>query len=340
MHSGIALRSRLPARVAPGASLAIVVALAATFLSSAHGGPQLLYALFMGVAFNYLSTEPTTQPGVEFCSRFVLRLGVGLLGARITVDQIQGLGWGIALSVIAGVATTFFLGVFASRLFGLSRAQGVVCGGAVAICGASAALAISAVLPTHAKNERFTLLVVVTVTILSTVAMIVYPLIAGWLSLSPLSAGLFLGGSIHDVAQVAGAAYTLGADTGDVATIVKLFRVAMLSIVVIGISTAYRIGQLRAEGSDRPATPRGLVPWFLWLFALMVALNSAGVIPMPIRHAFDETSRACLVVAIAALGMKTSIKELARAGWSAMGLIVAETLWLALLMICLAMWLR
>ncbi|MGK6310730.1 YeiH family protein [Variovorax sp. DT-64] len=327
--------------LAPGAALATVIALAATFVSSVHGGPQFLYALFMGVAFHYLSQEPRTRPGIEFCARSVLRLGVALLGARITVDQIQALGWSVVLSVVTAVVTTLLFGLLTCRFFGLTRTQGILSGGAVGICGASAALAISAVLPRDKISERFTLMVVVSVTLLSTVAMVLYPLIAKWLELSPRLAGLFLGATIHDVAQVVGAGYTLGQPTGDVATVVKLFRVAMLTVVVIAISAAFR--RPRSDGTarrERSFPRQSLVPWFLWVFMGMVLANSVGLFTPGVRSGLDSASRGCLVVAIAALGVKTSFQQLARAGWGTMALILAETLWLAILMLCVVLMLK
>lgn len=138
----------------PGAALCCVIAMAATLVSTLHGGPQFLYALFFGVAFHYLSHDATTRPGIEFCSRTVLRLGVGLLGARITASQIAGLGWSTAAIVIAAVVTTLLCGMLLGRRLGMNRAQAVLSGGSVAICGASAALAISAVLPRNKDSER------------------------------------------------------------------------------------------------------------------------------------------------------------------------------------------
>jgi len=326
---------------APGAALATVIALAATFVSSMHGGPQFLYALFMGVAFHYLSQETRTRPGIEFCARTILRLGVGLLGVRITIDQIQALGWTVALSVAAGVVTTLLFGLIACRFFGLTRTQGILSGGAVGICGASAALAISAVLPRDKISERFTLMVVVSVTLLSTAAMVLYPLLAKWLELPPQLAGLFLGATIHDVAQVVGAGYTLGQSTGDVATVVKLFRVAMLTVVVIAVSAAFKQSSIEEPAArDRSHPARRLVPWFLWLFVAMVLANSFGLFTPAVRGALDSASRGCLVVAIAALGMKTSFQQLARAGWGSMALILAETVWLAVLMLCVVLFLK
>ncbi|MNZ66684.1 hypothetical protein D3C78_849150 [compost metagenome] len=312
----------------PGVGLSAVIAMAATLVATLHGGPQLLYALFFGVAFHFLSYDPKIKTGIEFCSRSVLRLGVGLLGARITASQIMGLGWSTAAIVIAAVVTTLLCGVLLGRYLGLNRAQSVLSGGAVAICGASAALAISAVLPRNKDSERFTLMVVVTVTVLSTVAMVIYPLIARLLHLPPELAGLFLGGTIHDVAQVVGAGFMLNQETGDYATIVKLFRVSMLAVVVIVVSSLFK--RQREQGGDAATGKKqALVPWFLWVFVALVVVNSVGAVPAVVQTSLSDISRGCLVLAIAALGMKTSFKQLARAGWRPFVLLLVETLWMA-----------
>ena len=320
--------------------MSAAVAVAATALASLHSGPQLLYALLLGVAFHYLSQETRTQPGIEFCSRGLLRLGVALLGARITADQIAGLGWPTALAVVAAVMSTMLCGLAVGARLGLTRAQRVLSGGAVAICGASAALAISSVLPREKDSERFTLMVVVTVTVLSTLAMVLYPFVARALHLPPALAGFFIGATIHDVAQVVGAGYTISNEAGDIATIVKLFRVALLAVVVVVVSVAFKSAREQAHAEAqaqaqaqtaraRMPAPQALVPWFLWLFIAIMVFNSFGAISATLQSALNATSRACLVTAIAALGMKTSFQQLARAGWKPMALILVETLWIA-----------
>lgn len=325
-------RVRAARSLLPGSALSVVIALAASFVSTLHGGPQFLYALFFGIAFHYLSQEEATRPGVEFCARGVLRFGVGLLGARITADQIASLGWTTAAVVVLAVVSTIACSAWLGRRLGLSRAQGVLSGGAVAICGASAALAIASVLPRDKEHDRFTLMVVVTVTVLSTIAMVVYPLVCRLLDLPPELAGLFLGGTIHDVAQVVGAGYTLGQEAGDHATVVKLFRVSMLAIVVIAVSALFKAERARAAGSGERAGQGArppLVPWFLWLFVALVLLNSLGLVPRGVRQDLAEVSRSCLVVAIAALGVKTSFRQLAQAGWKPFVVLLADTLWMA-----------
>lgn len=319
-------------RLVPGLGVAALLASAATLVAALHGGPQMLYALFFGMSLKHLGRAGRTAAGVEFGSRTVLRLGVGLLGARITAAQIVALGWQTAAVVGLAVLSTLWTALWLGRRLGLSRAQNLLAGGAVAICGASAALAIAAVLPRHKDSDRFTLVVVVTVTLLSTVAMVLYPLVVRLLDLPPALGGLFLGGTIHDVAQVVGAGYTISPATGDAATVVKLFRVTLLTLVVAGTAYAFRHERALAAApvqTEQRAERPSLLPWFLWLFIAMVVLNSSGLLTPAVQQGLAQVSRACLVVAIAALGMKTSFKQLARMGWQPVKLIVAETLWLA-----------
>ena len=331
-------RARQVHTLFPGSAFSAVIALAATFVSTLHGGPQFLYALFFGIAFHFLSEHGSIRPGVEFCARTVLRFGVGLLGARITAAQIAALGWTTAAIVVLAVVTTIACGTWLGRRLGLTRAQAMLSGGAVAICGASAALAISAVLPRDKDGDRFTLIVVVTVTVLSTAAMVIYPLIARMLGLPPALAGLFLGGTIHDVAQVVGAGYTLGQEAGDYATVVKLFRVSLLALVVVVVSALFNAERERAQSVDplESRGPRGwqaLVPWFLWLFVVLVIANSLGLVPMRAQRELADVSRGCLVVAIAALGVKTSFGQLALAGWKPFVVLLVETVWMAALVL-------
>ena len=128
---------------------------------------------------------------------------------------------------------------------------------------------------------------------------------------------------------------------GDVATVVKLFRVAMLTVVVIAVSAAFRRSPSAGTARrDRSSPRQALVPWFLYVFVGMVLANSVGLFTPGVRFALDSASRGCLVVAIAALGMKTSFQQLARAGWGSMALILAETVWLAALMLCVVLTLK
>ena len=313
----------------PGLVIAGLVALAASWLAEHYGAPVMLFALLLGIAVNFLSQDPRCQPGLEFASRTILRLGVALLGMRITFDQIQSLGVGVLALTAVAVVLTIASGWLLARSARLEASFGALTGGAVAICGASAALAIAAVLPRGPTHERDTVMTVVVVTALSTIAMIVYPLVTTAVGFDPRSAGVFLGATIHDVAQVVGAGYSISDDAGDTATIVKLFRVALLLPAVLVISFLFRANQQSHASLTRPP----LLPMFLVAFAALVVINSSGWVPQSVNAGLQEASRWCLVTAIAALGTKTSLGDLARVGWRPIAVIVAESVVVALIVL-------
>jgi len=317
----------------PGVLASAVVAAAATFLSEHYGAPVMLFALILGMAMNFLSDGGKCSAGIEFTARQVLRWGVALLGLRITVGQIAELGWHPVLLVVASVVITISVSMVAAKLLGFQGLFGLLTGGATAICGASAALALAAALPSHPQKERATLFTVVGVSALSTMAMIAYPMIAHWLGLDARAAGVFLGATIHDVAQVVGAGYGMSKETGDVATFVKLMRVAMLLPVIV---FAVMCTRARGKGTGGPRPP--LLPWFAVAFALLVAVNSTGWIPSSVSALGGDVSRWCLVAAIAAIGMKTQLRDLATVGLKPVALMLAETAFLAILVLALLRW--
>jgi uncharacterized integral membrane protein (TIGR00698 family) len=310
----------------PGFLLASVIAIASVFIAENRGGPTLLYALLLGMALNTVATEGVAKPGVDFAARRVLRLGVALLGARITVEQIGALGWVNGGLIVVAVAVTIGFGVMAARLLGLSNRLGILTGGATAICGASAAIAIAAVLPRDEKSERELIFTVAGVTVLSTAAMIAYPVIVRMAGLDPTQSGMFLGATIHDVAQVVGAGYSISPEVGDFAVLSKLLRVAMLLPVVMVISLVVR-HRLRGAASGSRGDP--LMPPFLLAFVALVAAGSVGLIPEWLGTALNSVARACLVIAIAAVGLKTSPLELKEVGARAIGLLGIEAAFLA-----------
>jgi len=312
----------------PGVMACGVVAAAATFLSEHYGAPVMLFALLLGMAMNFLSAEGACAAGIGFTARELLRVGVALLGLRITVAQVLQLGWPPVLIVVVSVVVTISLSMLAARLLGFQAIFGLLTGGATAICGASAALALSAALPAHEQKERATLFTVIGVSALSTLAMIAYPMLVHALGLDANAAGVFLGGTIHDVAQVVGAGYSLSRETGDVATLVKLLRVAMLLPVIVFAAAITRARGVE-PGSQRPP----LLPWFAVGFALLVLVNSTGWVPKSVQNLGSELSRWCLVAAIAGIGMKTQLKDLVTVGIKPVALMLGETVFLALLVL-------
>ena len=307
--------------LAPGLLLTITIAAAATFISEHYGAPVMLMALLIGMAFHFQSQDERSAAGIDFAAKTLLRAGVALLGARITIDQIESLGVVPIVIVIVSVVTTILFGTLAAKFMGRTPLFGLLTAGAVSICGASAALAIASALPRGAAREQDTLFTVIAVTTLSTVAMIIYPVVFAALGFSEPESGFLLGATIHDVAQVVGAGYAVSDTAGDIATYTKLLRVSLLPAVIFAISLAF----IKAA----PGAGRNTIPWFVIAFAFIVVLNSVGAIPEIAVGAMKEMSRWLLVCAISALGMKTSLEALSKVGGRTIILVVAETLFLA-----------
>ncbi|MCP5090228.1 MAG: putative sulfate exporter family transporter, partial [Gammaproteobacteria bacterium] len=311
----------------PGLLLSATIALAVRFVSDRLGGPAMLYALLFGMAFNFLTEDERFARGIRIASRNILRVGVALLGLRITTGEIMELGWPVVALIVVSVVATILFGGLIGRAFGLKNSHSVLSAGAVAICGASAALAIASVLPPHKDHERNTILTVAGVTALSTVAMVLYPVFVTYLQYDNVTAGIFLGTTIHDVAQVVGAGYIISDQSGEISTIVKLIRVACLVPVVITISLIMH-QRRSAESGKAP-----LLPWFLVAFVVLVIVNSVGWVPAEAQTLLTPVSSWCLLTAVAALGVKTSLKALADVGPAPIGVMVAQTVFLAVFVI-------
>jgi uncharacterized integral membrane protein (TIGR00698 family) len=309
--------------IGPGLLASLVIAVAATFLADHYGGPVMLFALLLGMAMNFLSEVDRCRPGVQFASKTVLRLGVAMLGFRITLQQIVALGWKPVALVIALVTMTILASIWLARRMGFEGRFGLLTGGATAICGASAAAAISAALPPDPQKERNTLFTIIGVSTLSTLAMIIYPVLIQLLRLDHVHYGMFIGATVHDVAQVVGAGYAISPEAGDTATVVKLMRVAMLLPVIL-TTTLFMRSNGATEGERPP-----ILPWFLAVFLALVAMNSLFPVPTVVQEAGGTASRWCLVTAIAALGVRTQFKEMLDIGWKPVVLMIVETLIIA-----------
>ena len=300
----------------PGLAVSFAIAATATFLSEHYSAPVMLYALLLGIAFHFLTEAKSCEPGVNFAARNLLRIGIALLGVRVTFSDLSGLGWTPILIIIGLIGITILIGILISKLCGRGIRFGLLTGSSVAICGASAALAVSSVLRKDEVLERDTLFTVITVTLLSTIAMVAYPILFNKFGYDEITAGALIGATIHDVAQVIGAGYSISPESGDTATYIKLLRVAFLPIVVILIALS------RGIKSD---STKDSFPWFALGFAAILTANSLGLIPELLRVFIENLSIWLLIAAISALGIKTSLSVMFNLGPLHFAVILIET---------------
>jgi uncharacterized integral membrane protein (TIGR00698 family) len=315
--------------ILPGLALAALVATAAVLAAPLAGRivpvPATVIALAIGIALHPLARRPWFVAGLDFCLKAILRWAVALLGLRIALGDIAALGSAVAILVVVAMVATVAAGFLLARALGQRGAYGALAGAGTAVCGASATLATSIMLPHYEGKEADVAFVVVAVNALSTVAMVTYPLLCGALGFDQQFTGVMLGATIHDVAQVVGAAYPVSELTGNAAVIVKLFRVFLLFPVVLVIGWSF------ARPSARAAA-RIPIPMFALVFIALCVVNSivptvAGVAPAyaQIKAPLIEASTWGLMIAIAALGLGTSLPAIAALGWRHVATVLGTT---------------
>lgn len=321
MNRAAALHVERPTH-APGVLLCLMVAAAAMALAALSGLPVILIALGLGIAARPIADSIAQPTGISWSARAPLRLGIALIGVRLSLGDLSEYGWPAVALAVGAVAVSLTAGTVLGRALGLGAQRATLSAGAVGICGASAALAISAVLPASPQRERQTVYTICAVTLLSTIAMVAYPLVARIAGLDETAAGLFLGASIHDLAQVIGAGAMVSPGATEAATVTKLIRVACLAPVVLLLGLCFA---QRAASAEAPARPP-LLPGFLVGFvALAVAVN-LGLVPRAAIDLMTWASALCLIVATAALGLKTIPGALAADGWRPALAAIGQTL--------------
>jgi uncharacterized integral membrane protein (TIGR00698 family) len=317
--------------IAPGIAVSAAVAVAAYFaaplVARALPIPAMVLALILGMILNPFAAKPATQPGMTFCVKKLLRWAVALLGVRVALADIAALGVATAFLVVASMAATLGAGYVFARWNGQRAEFGALTGAAVAVCGASAALATSTVVPNYPNKQADIVFVVVGVNAFATVAMVLYPPLCTFLGFDPQTSGVMLGGTIHDVAQVVGAGYAASDAVGNAAVIVKLFRVFLLLPVVLVVGWSFtRRGKEHAEA-------RVPLPVFAIVFLMLCLVNSAvplapSLVPVyaPVRAVLVDVSTWGLLIAIGALGLGTSISAITVLGWRHVATLTGTTL--------------
>ena len=334
----------------PGILFATVVALVAIEMSSRYpalgknGLSILTLAILIGIAIGnmpiYKFLISSCGSGINFSKQKVLRLGIVLYGFRLTFQDIGVVGLsGIVIDSLM-LISTFLLAVFLGvRYFKLDRDTSVLIGAGSSICGAAAILATEPIL--KASNERVAV-AISTIVIFGTLAIFIYPLIYAYAILnyseylSPGKYGIYIGSTIHEVAQVVATADAIGDDVTNTAVIAKMVRVIMLAPFLIALS-AYISLQWKSAKTPQAtdataATKKGSIGQFFPVFAvfllLAIGVNSTGYISQPLRMALITADNFLLALAMGALGLTTHLSAIAKAGIKPLKLAAVLFIWL------------
>ena len=258
----------------------------------------------------------TWVPGIQFCSKKILRLGIILYGFRLTFQDVVAVGTaGIVIDAIV-VTVTIIGGYWLGKLLRMDRDIALLTSIGSGICGAAAVLGAEATLRTKPYK---TAVAVATVVIFGTLSMFLYPIAyrAGILDLSPVQMGIFGGSTLHEVAHAVGAGNAMGGEIANVTVIVKMIRVMMLVPVLLVLAwwvAASRKSVAVAEGGEAAGKSKIAVPWFALGFLAVIAFNSFDLMPAAVVDVINYIDTFLLTMAMAALGAETSFDKFKKAG--------------------------
>ncbi len=253
----------------------------------------------------------TWVPGIQFCSKKILRLGIILYGFRLTFQDVMAVGTaGIMIDAII-VTVTILGGIAIGRLLKMDRDIALLTSIGSGICGAAAVLGAEATMRTQPYK---TAVAVATVVIFGTIAMFVYPIAyrSGILALSPDEMGIYAGSTLHEVAHAVGAGNAMGENIANVSIIVKMIRVMLLVPVLLILG--YWMALSARKGNSSAEKGKVAIPWFAIGFLAVIGFNSFGLLPQNIVDAINYIDTFLLTMAMAALGAETSIDKFKKAG--------------------------
>ncbi len=302
----------------------------ARFLKELSISPMIIGIILGMIYANSLRNHlpDTWVPGIQFCSKRLLRLGIIFYGFRLTLQDIAVVGVpGVIVDAIV-VTVTILGGVLIGRMMKMDRDTALLTSVGSGICGAAAVLGAEA---TIRSQPYKTAVAVATVVIFGTVSMFLYPALynTGTLGLTPQEMGIYSGSTLHEVAHAVGAGNAMGADVANGAIIVKMIRVMMLVVVLLVLSVWVGMRSRKAVGAGGSAQKGKIsIPWFAVLFLLVIVFNSFVHLPEPMIDGINYADTFMLTMAMAALGAETSFDKFKKAGAKPFILAFCLDLWL------------
>lgn len=317
---------RMP-RLVPGLLLTSGVALLATGLQklpSLSLLSPLILAVLLGVLIkNTVGTPGICRPGITFSLKRILRLAIILLGLRLNFAQVLAIGpTGLAIVVLT-LVSTFIFTCWLGRRMGVERKLTQLIAAGTSICGASAVVATSGVVKSSDEDVAYAVAIV---TVFGTLSMLLYPGLNMGLDLTSAAFGLWCGTSIHEVAQVVAAAFQVGQASGEIATITKLSRVLFLVPMLIGLGVLSISSRKKSSSIKSGQLP---FPWFVLGFAVLIGLNSIPLFPMALKDLVIQGNKFLLTLALAAMGLETSLHKIRETGLKPFYLGVASWLFIS-----------
>jgi uncharacterized integral membrane protein (TIGR00698 family) len=326
----------------PGFALIIVITLLSRFIQSqiTVNGKEVVSAIAIAIIFgvlirNLIGLPDSVKPGTSFAVKRLLRVGIALMGAQLSMSQIMNTGASSVLIVASCIVMAILVVRFVSMRMGMSDRLGTLLGVGTSICGVSAIVATA---PVIEAREEETSMAVATITIFGLLAVLFYPLLGFSLGLSDRFFGTWAGTAINDTSQVVATGLIFSQKACEVATVVKLTRNLFMAPVIVVLSWFY-FRRRQAEGeatTERKGIKlKQVVPLFVLGFVGMAVLNSLGAFPAAFRQNIQTVSQFLLVAALAGVGLETNVAAMKKIGLRPFYAGLCAALFMAVVSFCL-----
>ncbi|NET34122.1 MAG: YeiH family putative sulfate export transporter [Cyanothece sp. SIO1E1] len=269
----------------------------------------LILAVLLGMLIrNTVGTPPIFQPGIRFSLKRILKFAIILLGLQLSLSQLMEVGTGGLAIIAVTLISTFIFTCWVGKNLGISRELTQLIASGTSICGASAVVATNTVVEGSDEDVAYAVTIV---SLFGTLSLLLYPLVATLLNLTPDVFGIWCGTSIHEVAQVVGAAFQRGQASGEMATIAKLSRVLFLVPILLTLGLVSTRSKHTSEKLKLNQLP---IPWFVFGFIALLLLNSVNILPLDLKDWIIQANRFLLTIALAAMGLEISLHKMRQTG--------------------------
>ncbi len=295
----------------------IAIVLANTLQLTALGLSALPLAILLGMIYGHFATsaaDDLDQPFLQFCKQKMLRLGIILFGFGLSFQQILAVGWQAIVIDLLVITTVLIVGIWVGiKVLKLPRDVAILTAAGSAICGAAAILATESVL--KPKQQHITV-AIATVVLFGTLAMFSYPLIYKLATMNDQSFGIYIGSTVHEVAQAVAAGQSINGETMETAVVVKLIRVMMLApfLLILTVGLSWFTGDNTDEQKGKGHNAMMVMPWFVFAFIAAAMVNSVVILPEMVKSSLALASQFALALAMAALGAHTRWATIKAAG--------------------------
>jgi len=304
-------------KIVPGLLLSLAIAVIATMLNQyVHLIGASVFALLLGMFINFFMKDTKKyKDGITFTSKKLLKVAIVLLGTSLSVSQIIHVGKYSLVVMVFTLAAAFGFGYFIGKIFNMNWKLSSLISAGTGICGGTAVATLSQVIDADDSDVAYAISATF---IFDVIMVILFPIMGTALGLSDMAFGLWAGTAVNDTSSVVAAGYAYSDTAGDFATIVKLTRT--LSIIPVVLAFSYLNEKLKLKNDDganlthKKVNLKKIFPWFILLFLGAALLNSIGLIPATLSSSLAKLSKFLMVMALAAIGLKTDIRDVKKSG--------------------------